>query len=232
MFSISTRCWCSPTIPQEGGGTCRRRSRRWSAGSPHARRHRCAHHRRARAVQCHARRDPDRPPAPVSGAVRRERQSRSLAGRLSCMFGKHCGRSNCGRHRRRDVRDRAVRPLRASAPCQLRSRSDVLQFRVPAQRLSPAPTPDEPLPGTLPEPEIWARLVRALGIVDEADLEPLRVAAGQGLDAYAHAFLGAVGANPAMAKVLPFVLYETLGRHCPKISRAPPRCGGSHRRLQ
>ena len=26
----------------------------------------------------------------------------------------------------------------------------------------------EPLPGTLPEPEIWARLVRALGVVDEA----------------------------------------------------------------
>ena len=35
----------------------------------------------------------------------------------------------------------------------------------------------EPLPGTLPEPEIWARLVRALGVVDDADLEPLREAA-------------------------------------------------------
>ena len=32
----------------------------------------------------------------------------------------------------------------------------------------------EPLPGTLPEPEIWARLVRALGVVDDAALEPLR----------------------------------------------------------
>ena len=28
----------------------------------------------------------------------------------------------------------------------------------------------EPLPGTLAEPEIWARLVRALGVVDDADL--------------------------------------------------------------
>ena len=35
----------------------------------------------------------------------------------------------------------------------------------------------EPLEGTLPEPEIWARLVRALGVVDDADLEPLRRAA-------------------------------------------------------
>jgi formate dehydrogenase len=73
----------------------------------------------------------------------------------------------------------------------------------------------EPLPGTLPEPEIWARLVRALGVVDESDLKPLRDAAGQGLQAYAQAFLGAVSANPAMARVLPFVLYETLGPTLP-----------------
>ena len=54
----------------------------------------------------------------------------------------------------------------------------------------------EPLPGTLPEPEIWARLVRALGVVDDADLAPLREAADAGLDAYAQAFLAAVSANP------------------------------------
>ena len=35
----------------------------------------------------------------------------------------------------------------------------------------------EPLPGTLAEPEIWARLVRALGVVDDQDLRPLRRAA-------------------------------------------------------
>ena len=73
----------------------------------------------------------------------------------------------------------------------------------------------EPLPGTLPEPEIWARLVRALGVVDDADLQPLREAADEGLEAYAQAFLGAVSANPAMARVLPFVLYETLGPTLP-----------------
>ncbi|MGV7699688.1 molybdopterin oxidoreductase family protein, partial [Mycobacterium kansasii] len=47
----------------------------------------------------------------------------------------------------------------------------------------------EPLPGTLPEPEIWARLVRALGVVDDADLRPLREAAQRGRQAYAEAFL-------------------------------------------
>ena len=73
----------------------------------------------------------------------------------------------------------------------------------------------EPLPGTLPEPEIWGRLVRALDVVDEADLKPLREAASQGLEAYASAFLGAVSANPAMSRVLPYVLYETLGPTLP-----------------
>ncbi len=74
----------------------------------------------------------------------------------------------------------------------------------------------EPLPGTLPEPEIWARLVRALGVVDDAELEPLRRAAKDGLDAYAQAFLAAVSANPGLGRVLPFVLYETLGPTLPE----------------
>jgi anaerobic selenocysteine-containing dehydrogenase len=73
----------------------------------------------------------------------------------------------------------------------------------------------EPLPGTLPEPEIWARLVRALGVVDDAELHPLRRAAADGLDAYTQAFFTAVGANPALGRVLPYVLYETLGPSLP-----------------
>ncbi|MCX8562101.1 molybdopterin-dependent oxidoreductase [Mycolicibacterium mucogenicum] len=72
-----------------------------------------------------------------------------------------------------------------------------------------------PLPGTLPEPEIWARLVRALGVVDDAELDPLRRAAREGLDAYLGAFFGAVGANPSLGRVLPYVLYETLGPTLP-----------------
>ncbi|OAN37581.1 molybdopterin-dependent oxidoreductase [Mycolicibacterium iranicum] len=73
----------------------------------------------------------------------------------------------------------------------------------------------EPLPGTLPEPEIWARLMRALGVVDDTELTPLRQAARQGLAAFTEAFLAAVGANPGLGKVLPFVLYETLGPTLP-----------------
>jgi anaerobic selenocysteine-containing dehydrogenase len=74
----------------------------------------------------------------------------------------------------------------------------------------------EPLPGTLPEPEIWARLVRALGVVGDADLRPLREAAQRGRQAYTEAFLAAVGSNPTVAKLLPYVLYETLGPTLPE----------------
>jgi anaerobic selenocysteine-containing dehydrogenase len=73
----------------------------------------------------------------------------------------------------------------------------------------------EPLPGTLPEPEIWARLVRALGVVEDADLRPLREAARQGRQAYTEALLGAMATNPTVKRLLPYVLYETLGPALP-----------------
>jgi anaerobic selenocysteine-containing dehydrogenase len=73
----------------------------------------------------------------------------------------------------------------------------------------------EPLPGTLPEPEIWARLTRALGVVDEARLAPLRAAAAEGRAAYAQAFGAAVAAEPGLLGLAAFVLYETLGPTLP-----------------
>ena len=74
----------------------------------------------------------------------------------------------------------------------------------------------EPLPGTLPEPEIWARLVGALGLIDEAALEPLRAAARESRQAYAKAVLDATVADPSIVGLLPFVLYETLGPTLPE----------------
>ncbi len=73
----------------------------------------------------------------------------------------------------------------------------------------------EPTPGTLPEPEIWARLVRALGVVSDDDLRPLREAAKHGRDAYTQAFFTELAGNPALGKVLPYALYETLGPTLP-----------------
>jgi anaerobic selenocysteine-containing dehydrogenase len=74
----------------------------------------------------------------------------------------------------------------------------------------------EPLPGTLAEPEIWARLVRALGVLDDAELLPLREAVARGRQAYAEAFFTAVATNPTVGKLVPYVLYETLGPTLPE----------------
>ncbi|EHB55195.1 Nitrate reductase [Mycolicibacterium rhodesiae JS60] len=73
----------------------------------------------------------------------------------------------------------------------------------------------EPVEGTLPEPEIWARLVRALGVISDDDLRPLREAAKQGRETYTRAFFTELAGNPALGKVLPHVLYETLGPTLP-----------------
>ena len=74
----------------------------------------------------------------------------------------------------------------------------------------------DPLPGTLPEYEIWARLVREAGFVSDDDLRPLRDAARDGRAAYTQAFFAELATNPALLKVLPYVLYETLGPTLPE----------------
>ncbi|MGS2810398.1 molybdopterin-dependent oxidoreductase [Nocardia sp. MW-W600-9] len=69
----------------------------------------------------------------------------------------------------------------------------------------------EPLAGTLPEPEIYARLLRRLRVVDDATITRLRRAAETGRDTFGASFLATVAADPALGKVVPFLLYETLG---------------------
>ena len=73
----------------------------------------------------------------------------------------------------------------------------------------------EPLPGTLPEPEIHRRLVRALGAYTDDDLTDLHAAAAQGRAAYADAFLRVMVEQPHLARLAPIVLYETLGPTLP-----------------
>jgi formate dehydrogenase len=69
----------------------------------------------------------------------------------------------------------------------------------------------EALPGTLPEPEIHRRLVRALGALHDEDLRPLRDALAQGRDVFAGTFLQTMAERPDLAGLAPVVLYETLG---------------------
>ncbi|MCB0973836.1 MAG: molybdopterin-dependent oxidoreductase [Actinobacteria bacterium] len=73
----------------------------------------------------------------------------------------------------------------------------------------------EPLDGTLPEAEIHARIVEALGALDDLDLEPLHAAAQSGREAFGQAFMGFMAEHPDAAKVMPVILYRTLGPTLP-----------------
>ena len=69
----------------------------------------------------------------------------------------------------------------------------------------------EPLPGTLTEAEIYARLLSELRVVPADTLETLRAAARDGRAAFAAAFATAAGEQPALAAHAAYVLYEALG---------------------
>jgi len=78
----------------------------------------------------------------------------------------------------------------------------------------------DPLPGTLSEPEIHARLVEAIGALTDEDLAPLREAAAKGRAAYGEAVFAATAANPRLKPLLPVVLYRTLGPTLPNGAAA------------
>jgi anaerobic selenocysteine-containing dehydrogenase len=75
-------------------------------------------------------------------------------------------------------------------------------------------------PGTLPEAEIHARLVEALGGLDGLPVDDLSHAAEQGLDAYAMAFMMASASNPEVFRRAPALLYRTLGPALPEGAAA------------
>jgi anaerobic selenocysteine-containing dehydrogenase len=74
----------------------------------------------------------------------------------------------------------------------------------------------EAFPGTLPEAEIHARLVEALGELGERDYAPLRLALRIGRRAFAFAFMALMAVNPKMQKYASVVLYRTLGPTLPR----------------
>ena len=91
------------------------------------------------------------------------------------------------------------------------------------------PAPD----GRLPEPEIHARLVEALGELTESDLAPLRDAATRGRGEFAAAFFEATSSNPKLGTLAPIVLYRTLGPTLPDgAAAAAILWGASHRCAQ
>lgn len=89
----------------------------------------------------------------------------------------------------------------------------------------------EPLSGTLPEPEIWARLVEAVGGVPAGAVERLAAAAPQGRDAYLAAFITEAAAEPTLMSYAPYVLYRTLGPTLPEGAAAAAALWGLCLRL-
>src|ERR687897_873179 len=73
----------------------------------------------------------------------------------------------------------------------------------------------DPLPGTLPEPEIHARIVEALGELDGIDLAPLAEAAQRSRTEFAALFLGFMAEHPEVTALMPVILYRTLGPALP-----------------
>jgi anaerobic selenocysteine-containing dehydrogenase len=70
-------------------------------------------------------------------------------------------------------------------------------------------------PDLLPEPEIHARLIEALGGVAPEDLAALTAALERGRPAFAAAYFSALATNPAVARNWAYVLYRTLGPTLP-----------------
>jgi len=77
-----------------------------------------------------------------------------------------------------------------------------------------------PLPGTLPEPEIYARLVRELDAVPRGRLTALRAAARLGRTPYKLAFAALAVLDKSTVAMAPHLLYETLGPTLPAGARS------------
>ena len=73
----------------------------------------------------------------------------------------------------------------------------------------------DPLPGTLPEPEIYARLINELGLVKPRWIILLRGALKLGHKVYAATFLALLGLDKKSVPVAAYLLYATLGPTLP-----------------
>ena len=73
-----------------------------------------------------------------------------------------------------------------------------------------------PADNTLPEAEIYARIIEALDVVDQGTIKRLRLAAKVGEAAFASAFFVAINADKRLKGLIPYVLYRTLGEELPE----------------
>jgi anaerobic selenocysteine-containing dehydrogenase len=78
----------------------------------------------------------------------------------------------------------------------------------------------DPLPGTLPEPEIYARLIRELDVVPASRLAALRAAVRLGRTPFKLAFAALAAVDRRTAGLAPHLLHETLGPTLPEGARS------------
>jgi anaerobic selenocysteine-containing dehydrogenase len=92
----------------------------------------------------------------------------------------------------------------------------LFNFEFPTNYFHIRPGVVPPLEGTLPEPEIYTRLARALGLLPGDNvLAPLRAAAQRSRPAFAAAFRTFIAENPAATPLGALLLYNTLGASLP-----------------
>lgn len=88
-----------------------------------------------------------------------------------------------------------------------------------------------PLPGTLPEPEIYTRLLRAMGdLPDDEGLAELRALAREHRGTMMKRAFAMFGENPKLVPIAPVLLYATLGPTLPDgAAAAAPLYAACHR---
>lgn len=74
----------------------------------------------------------------------------------------------------------------------------------------------EPAENTFPEAEIYARIIDALGVVDQKVIEELRAAADQGMDYFGMAFMKTLHTYPQYKGQMSYLLYRGLGPALPE----------------
>jgi anaerobic selenocysteine-containing dehydrogenase len=97
----------------------------------------------------------------------------------------------------------------------------LFNFEFPTNYFHVRPGIVPPLEGTLPEPEIYTRLARALGLLPGDNvLAPLRDAASRSRPAFAAAFRSFMAEHPAATPLGALLLYHTLGASLPEGTAA------------
>lgn len=109
-----------------------------------------------------------------------------------------------------ETASRAKYVLPASSPYEKYSWT-FFSAEFPKNWLHLSPPIVDPLPGTLSEAEIYSRLVEAMNGLNPAYVKTLGAAARLGRTAYAAAFFSLFAAKPEIMKIVPVLLYRTLG---------------------